>query len=63
MKRDRWVGTPRRVPEPNWAKVWWRPSVVTTLCAAWAPPLKRTTARTGPLAQSRSTTVPLPASP
>ena len=26
MNRDRWVGTPCNVPEPNWANVWCRPS-------------------------------------
>lgn len=35
------------VPEPNWANVWCRPSAATTLCAACAPPLNRTTASTG----------------
>ncbi len=39
MKRDRNVGTPQKVPAPNWAKVWWRPSGVTTLWPAWPPPL------------------------
>jgi hypothetical protein len=71
MCRDRCVGTPRNVPDPNWANVWCLPSGSTTLCAAWAPPLKRTTAWTGSreLAwepsreHSQSTTVPLPASP
>ena len=29
-KRDRWVRTPgAKLPEPNWAKVWCRPSAVT----------------------------------
>jgi hypothetical protein len=63
MKRDRWVGTPWNVPDPNCANVWCRPAGVTTLCAACAPPLNRITAVTGSAAQSASTTVPLPASP
>ncbi len=63
MNRDRWVGTPCKVPDPNWANVCDRPSAVTTLCAACAPPLNRITAGTGRVAQSQSTTVPLPASP
>ena len=72
MNRDRWVRTPGvKVPEPNWANVWCRPSVVTTLCAAWAPPLNRTTAWTGrpplnpapPGEQTQSATEPFPESP
>ncbi len=59
MSRDRCVRTPGvNVPEPNWANVWCRPSGVTTLCAACAPPLNRTTAATGDDAQRWSTTVP-----
>src|SRR5882757_35915 len=60
--RDRNVRTPCRVPEPNWWKVCSRrPS--TTVCAAWAPPLNRTTAATGPAPHRASTTAPLPSSP
>ena len=66
MYRDRKVLVPGvKVPEPNWANGCGVPSGARTWCAAWAPPLKRTTAWTGlrALAQSQSTIVPLPASP
>ncbi len=81
MYLDRNVRVPGvNVPEPNWAngcaRAGWRVPRASTWCAAWAPPLKRTTAWTGrsdalpaaraasaARAQSQSTIVPLPASP
>ena len=60
----RWVRTPgTNAPAPIWAKVWCRPSGVTTLWPAWAPPLKRTTSVAPSERVSQSVTRPLPASP
>lgn len=63
MYRDRNVGTPASVPDPHWENVWCRPSAVTTLWPACAPPLHRTTTSTGRVRQSQSTVAPFPSSP
>src|SRR5262245_56151672 len=62
-KRERKVAAPRSVPAPKWLNTWRRPSAATTVCPAWAPPLKRITAASGSPATTVSTTRPLPSSP
>src|SRR5215813_7983790 len=62
-KRERNVAAPRKVPAPKWLKTWRRPSSATTVCPAWAPPLKRITVASGSRATMVSTAKPLPSSP
>ena len=41
--RDKKVAAPANAPLPTWLKTWRKPSGVTTVCPACAPPLNRAT--------------------